>query len=683
MENNKLITLLTVAAIAALAVLYFNESFIKSSSYSEYVDLAVADHEKLTSGAYVLEQVHGNNTIQAFKRRDTVVISNKFETDALAESAISAEAISKFLNGNLPTTTPSGNNGIPVLLSQTGAFFDLATLDPSPGLIPYDMIEPFWSDGAAKKRWMAIPNDGAYDTAEEQITFSNDEAWDFPQGSVLIKHFELGGQRLETRFEVKGNDDVYYYLTYKWNNDQTDATLLDEAVDEDVVVDGVTQSWHYPSRTECVSCHFPQNGSVLGPKTRNLNKSILYPGASNMMNQLVNFSRLGLITETITNGNVSSYPAVAAKDDLSASLEDRARSYIDVNCSSCHNPTVNNNALFDARYTTPLEFQNIIYGDVVFDEGLIFPKVIIPQDVANSMAHFRMNSLETGVEMPPIAKDVVDQAGLQLIEDWINSLTPTTSSAPIASFLANKSNGIAPLSIDFDASASFDPDNDPLTYSWDFGDGNTGSGITINHIFTSSAEFTVTLTVNDGLQSDQATTLITVNNSDPGGNTVNFTDATDLLLVQDNYSGLPMGVIDMNGDGKDDIVQFNQRRALRIQYQNGADEQFTSHQIGTTNNPQQWATAVADFDHNGYNDVMSGGFNDGLKIVKNNNGNDSYSRSTIENSEDLLFLQGANFADINNDGWADIFACSDLSESRPYQNNQDGSFTYNQSLIST
>jgi len=655
MANKKRITFL-ILIVAALSVLYFNESQFNTSYYSEYEDIEVADNKLLALASYEVEEL-------------------------LAESAASAAAITKFLNGNFPTTTPSGNTGIPLLLSQTGAFSDLVALTVSPGLIPYDMIEPFWSDGADKKRWMAVPNDGTYDTADEQITFSNDNAWDFPRGTVLVKHFELDGQRLETRFEIKGDDDVYYFLTYKWNSAQTDATLLDAAVDEDVVVNGVTQSWHYPSRTECVSCHFPQNGSVLGPKTRNLNKAILYPSTGQTMNQLVYLSGLGLITESITNGNVSSYPAVAAKDDLSASLEDRARSYIDVNCSSCHNPTVDNVAMFDARYTTPLGNQNIVYGPVIYDEGLTDPKVIIPQDVANSMAHFRMNSTQTGIEMPPIAKDVVDAAGVQLIEDWINSLTPATSSPPEALFSASTVNGPAPLSVDFDASASFDNDNDPLTYSWDFGDGNTATGVATNYVYTTSAEYTVTLTVSDGGFSDVATTIITVNEGNPGGNTMSFTDATDTLLGQDNFSGLPMGVIDMNGDGKDDIVQFNNAKELRVQYQNGAGQQFTSFTHGTVSNNNQWGTVIADFDHNGYNDVMSGGAYDNLKIVKNNNGSTSFTQSTLGSSN--IFLQGANFADINNDGWADIFACHDDAESRAYENNQDGTLTWNPSLIGT
>ena len=457
MNKQFLVAIATI--ITTIGISYFYNNTHNKPKISDYELLAIADHTKLASGQFY-NQMGATQPVENSIFNSSSMRSNN--TSATARNifvpAIDAVAIAKFLNGNLPTTTPLNENSIPALLSQTGAFANLNTLEPNQGLIPYDMIEPFWSDGAAKKRWMAIPNDGTHDTPEEQIQFSIDNAWNFPKGAVLIKHFEVGGKRLETRFEVKGDDNVYYYLSYKWNSAQTDATLLNDPVDEDIVVNGVTQSWHYPGRLECASCHFSQNGSVLGPKTRNLNKTITYPSSGVAMNQLVNLSELGILSENITNSNVGNYPAVAAKNDLSASLEDRARSYIDVNCSSCHNPQVDNVAMFDARYSTPLENQNLIYGDVIYDEGLNNPKVIVPQDVSRSMAHFRMNSTQTGIEMPPIAKDVVDIQGVQLIEDWINSLAPTTNSAPVASFSASTVYGPAPLSVSYDASASTDQD---------------------------------------------------------------------------------------------------------------------------------------------------------------------------------------------------------------------------------
>src|SRR5689334_12472913 len=73
---------------------------------------------------------------------------------------------------------------IPPRLSQTGAFTDTPNLVPAPGLIPYDLVVPFWSDGADKGRWMAAPEGS-------KIKFSATSEWGFPKGTVFVKHFEL------------------------------------------------------------------------------------------------------------------------------------------------------------------------------------------------------------------------------------------------------------------------------------------------------------------------------------------------------------------------------------------------------------------------------------------------------------------------------------------------------------
>ncbi|MFK7920565.1 MAG: PKD domain-containing protein [Bacteroidia bacterium] len=331
-------------------------------------------------------------------------------------------------NTNLYALTGTGIGApAPTLLSQVDAFSDLQTLTPKAGVIPYDMIEDFWSDGADKDRWIAIPNDGTHDTPDEQIQFSENGNWTFPKGAVLIKHFELFGKRLETRFEVHGIDGTYYYLTYKWNAQGTDATLLTDGLDETITVNGQSQVWHFPSTSECQNCHQSASGFVLGARTRYLNRDIVYPQTGLSANQLVSLSHIGILDQPISDTDAANYLTAVAKDDPNASLEIKARSYLDLNCSYCHQPGTGNRAVFDARLTTDLSNQDIINGSVIEALGLSDARVIVPQNVGQSVTHYRMNSLLSGVAMPPLAKNKIDTEGVQLIEDWINSLTPDTT----------------------------------------------------------------------------------------------------------------------------------------------------------------------------------------------------------------------------------------------------------------
>ena len=96
-------------------------------------------------------------------------------------------------------------------------------LDPSqPGamLIPYAPAAPFWSDGADKERWFAIP-DG------ETITLDARGDFEFPAGSVTVKSFQLDGQLIETRLFVRHDDGSWAGYSYRWNEEQTEAFLLD------------------------------------------------------------------------------------------------------------------------------------------------------------------------------------------------------------------------------------------------------------------------------------------------------------------------------------------------------------------------------------------------------------------------------------------------------------------------
>lgn len=363
---------------------------------------------------------------------------------------------------------------IPPLLSQTGVFSDTRRRIPIAALIPYDLIVAFWSDGATKTRWVAIPN--------EQIKFSASGQWIFPAGTVFVKNFDLpvdatapnAKRRIETRLLVRDSAGGVYGVTYKWRADESDADLLPGSLLEDVSIRTATgesrdQTWYYPSRKDCLTCHTAGAGGVLGVKTRQLNHDFSYPSGVTD-NELRSWSHIGLFDRGPTTNELDSLATLAASDDTSRSLEDRARSYLDANCSHCHQPggTV---AYFDARYTTPLAQQGLINGPVLIDQGIDRPRVISPHDVWRSIAFMRLNT-DGDIRMPPLARETIDQKGVALLSQWILSLPgravldpPTLSrpggtyNAPLEVTLKDSESGAA---IHYTLDGTEPGDSDPL-----------------------------------------------------------------------------------------------------------------------------------------------------------------------------------------------------------------------------
>jgi uncharacterized repeat protein (TIGR03806 family) len=321
---------------------------------------------------------------------------------------------------------------IPLLLSQTGAFKDTPNMVPNEGLIPYDLVVPFWSDGAEKLRWIAVP--------KGKIKFSPTGEWLFPAGTVFVKTFELPTdaqdpkikRRLETRLLMCGDAGSVYGVVYKWRADHSDADLLPDGLKEDIPMRGpkgetYQQTWDYPSRKDCLTCHTARAGGVLGVKTRQLNHDFAYPSGVTD-NELRAWNHIGLFQPRFRDGDVSAFPRLAASADLTQSLQDRARSYLDANCSQCHRPegTV---ADFDARYDTPLEKQQLVNGSVLLDQGIDRPRIISPHDIWRSIAYMRVDT--TGdIRMPPLDRETIDQKGVDLLRQWIDSLPGRPVLAP-------------------------------------------------------------------------------------------------------------------------------------------------------------------------------------------------------------------------------------------------------------
>ena len=101
---------------------------------------------------------------------------------------------------------------------------------------------------------------------------------------------------------------------------------------------------------------------------------------------------------------------------------------------------------------------------------------------------------------------VIDNEGTIDSTTKIITVTETSNQSPTASFTANPTSGVAPLAVSFDASNSSDSDGTIISYAWDFKDGNTGTGETINHTFSSAGSYSVKLTVTDNEEATETTT---------------------------------------------------------------------------------------------------------------------------------------------------------------------------------
>ena len=152
---------------------------------------------------------------------------------------------------------------------------------------------------------------------------------------------------------------------------------------------------------------------------------------------------------------------------------------------------------------------------------------------------------------------------------------------------------------------------------------------------------------------------------------ISFTNQSDLIENSITYSGAPIAVQDVNGDGLDDIFCLNKTKMVTVYYQRIGQtfEKFEYGDLGGF----AWGMATGDVDNDGWSDLFTGGAYDQIKFSKLRPGGEILNTVYQDNK---IFVQAVSLADINNDGHLDAFACHDDGPSSIYMNDTNGNLVF-------
>lgn len=325
-----------------------------------------------------------------------------------------------------PSPPQTSTLTFPRKLSETGLFTSVKDHAMQPGVIAYSVNSPLWSDGAYKERFFAVPESAA---ANFKIDLGQKNGWDFPEGTVLVKSFALqpsagdpaSRRWIETRLLTKQQSNEWVGYSYRWNDEQTDAELVaGEGADCDYVHEGRKQSWHFPSRVECMVCHSRAANFVLGLSTAQMNKEHDYDGT--VEHQFRVLESLDLLKK---KPEIEKLAKLVDPGDETQTLEARARSYLHANCAICHINAGGGNAQMNLEHTATLKRMNVIDVPPLHHKfGFDDPRLVAPGHPERSVLFHRISHRgPNSGQMPQLATNVVDPTAVKLFEEWIRSLT--------------------------------------------------------------------------------------------------------------------------------------------------------------------------------------------------------------------------------------------------------------------
>ena len=330
----------------------------------------------------------------------------------------------------LAAAPPARAQAAPATLAETGLYADFAARTLAPGVEPFAPQYPLWSDGAAKRRWILLPEGATIDA-------SDPDAWVFPVGTKIWKEFSFA-RRIETRYMERAASGEWIYATYRWSEDETEALLAPVRGVKRVAESRPGVPYGLPSVADCRACHESGITPVLGFAALQLSND-RDPGAPHAAPPEPGSLDLDAL---VRRGLLAGLPApAAAHAPRVAAVSPVARAalgYLHGNCSHCHNAASPIAALglsFTVRADgTPEALATAVGHESQYrPTGTDLHLRVVPGAPAQSLLLARVASRQPPLQMPPLATRLVDEEALALLTSWIEqelAPPPATAGAP-------------------------------------------------------------------------------------------------------------------------------------------------------------------------------------------------------------------------------------------------------------
>ncbi len=276
-------------------------------------------------------------------------------------------------------------------LSELGLYRDADHEVLAADVRAFEPTHALWSDGADKRRGLRLPPGARIDTSDM-------DHWRFPAGAVLFKEFSREGRRIETRVIARtGCDDSDTWMgAFVWNDDGSDALFAPGGA-----INARGTQHDVPPAAACATCHDGEPGRVLGFS------AVQQPRAP-----------AALLTHPVPPGDAPASPVTAA-----------ALGYLHANCGHCHNPNGS------ARPDTDMDLRLSVAGDapapavrttagrpLQYYRSSPLTLRVAPGDPGRSALLRRMLERGSRSQMPPLGTEIVDPAGVAIVQAWIETM---------------------------------------------------------------------------------------------------------------------------------------------------------------------------------------------------------------------------------------------------------------------